>query len=205
MDMSTQQYLESAGEACPVSAGGDRVVSLRTCLTANYDRLQRRLTRHLGCPELASESLHDAWLRLEDAVACSAVQNPEAYVFRVVCNIAMDRLRGNRSRHYGGDADDDLDHIADRAPGPEAIAEARSDAAAVERAIRRLPHRHQAILESLRLDEMTRQEVALRHGLSLRRVDTVLRQALDYCARETGHRVMAGVSAPRRPLPQRRV
>jgi hypothetical protein len=48
---------------------------------------------------------------------------------------------------------------------------------------------------------MTRQEVAVFHGLSLRRVDTMLRQALDYCAGKTDRLAMAGVRSRRRALP----
>jgi hypothetical protein len=37
----------------------------------------------------------------------------------------MDHLRGNRARQYIADADTELEHIADRAPGPDLVAEAR--------------------------------------------------------------------------------
>ena len=56
---------------------------------------------------------------------------------------------------------------------------------------------------ALRLEDQTRTEVADRHGMSLRRVDTVLRQALDYCAQACGETVRVGVSGPRRALPRR--
>ncbi|WP_180838955.1 YqaJ viral recombinase family protein [Variovorax sp. RO1] len=62
------------------------------------------------------------------------------------------------------------------------LAEARSGLLAVERAMRGLPHRHQAIFMGLRIHELTRDEMAARHGLSLRRVGTTLRQALAHCA-----------------------
>lgn len=64
----------------------------------------------------------------------------------------------------------------------------------------RLPRRHRSILIALRIDEMTRQEAAARFDLSLRSVDTALRQALDYCAENTGQQVLTGVSAPRRAV-----
>lgn len=175
-------------------------LALQGFLAANYNHLRRRLLRHLGCPEMASECLHDAWLRLGDMEVCAAVQSPEAYVYRVACNLAMDRMRSNRSWQYTGDAGTELEHLADDAPGPDHIAQARSDLAAVERALERLPRRHRSVLVALRIDEMTRHEAASRYGLSLRSVDTALRQALDYCAENTGQQVLAGVSTPRRAL-----
>jgi len=53
---------------------------------------------------------------------------------------------------------------------------------------------------ALRIDEMTRREVGQRYALSLRSVDTALRQALDYCAEYAGQEVLTGVSSPRRFL-----
>ncbi|MDC8757658.1 sigma-70 family RNA polymerase sigma factor [Janthinobacterium fluminis] len=179
---------------------GQHGVALRDCLLANYERLHRRLLRYLGCPEQARDSLHDAWLRLGEAALPAAVQSPEAYVYRVACNLAMDQLRQRRAGQYVGEAEAELDVLADAAPGPEGIAEVRSELAALGRALERLPRRHQDVLLSLRLNELTRQQVAARHGISLRSVDTVLRQALDHCAEHTGWRVGGGVAAPRRPL-----
>ncbi|RQO60221.1 RNA polymerase subunit sigma-70 [Variovorax sp. KBW07] len=177
-----------------------RRLALQGFLCANYEGLCRKLARHLGCADMASECLHDAWLRLGDLEVRSPVLNPSAYIYRVACNAAMDRMRGDRSWQYTGDADMGIEHFADHTPGPERIAQARSDLAAVQRAMERLPRRHRSVLVALRIDEMTRDEVASRYALSVRGVDTALRQALDYCAGSAGQQVLAGVSAPRRAL-----
>lgn len=169
-------------EQSKVDAASDLSPGLQTFLAANYVRLHRRLLRHLGCPDLASDCLHDAWLRLGEMNASEPVQNPEAYVYRVACNLAMDRLRSARVWQFADETGAAIDLVADGAPGPQRIAEARSDVMAVDRAMRCLPHRHQSILLGLRVHEMSRQEIAVRQGLSLRRVDTVLQQALEYCA-----------------------
>lgn len=177
-----------------------RRLALQGFLCANYEGLRRKLTRHLGCADMASDCLHDAWLRLGDLEVRSPVQNPNAYIYRVACNAAMDRMRGDRPGQYVSDADTGIEHFADHTPGPERIAQARSDLAAVQRAFERLPRRHRSVLVALRIDEMTRDEVASRYALSLRGVDTALRQALDYCAGNAGQQVVAGVSASRRAL-----
>ena len=163
------------------AADADRgTPALREVLVANYGRLHQRLLRHLGDADLASDCLHDAWVRLGDATH-EAVRNPEAYVYRVACNLAMDQLRRNRAAQYTSDAEAGIDGLPDPAPGPELIAEARSDVLAVDRAIQSLPRRHRAVLVALRIDEMSRQEVASRYRLSLRGVDTALRHALTCC------------------------
>ncbi|MGJ7530265.1 RNA polymerase sigma factor [Variovorax sp. GB1P17] len=153
-------------------------IDLQAHLAANYNALHRRLERQLGCADMASECLHDAWLRLGERCPQEMPGNPDAYVYRVACNLAMDSLR-MRKRWLGlNDEGADVDVIADLQPGPELIAEARSEVAAVDRAMQRLPRRHQSVLLALRWHEMSRQEVARRHGVSVRKVDTALRQAL---------------------------
>ncbi|MGJ7546628.1 RNA polymerase sigma factor [Variovorax sp. LT1R16] len=167
-------------ESCGQAAGPGLALQadFQAVLTQNYARLHRRLARHLGCDDIATESLHEAWLRLADARLVGGVQSPMAYIYRVACNAAMDRLRAERPWQNASDAEEQFASMADHSPGPELIAEARSGLRAVERAMQRLPHRHQDILVALRVHELTRHEVAVRHGLSLRRVDTTLRQAL---------------------------
>lgn len=209
MDMSIQFCLGTPNAVVDSADGGsgdgNLGIVLRDFLASNYIRIHRRLLRQLGCPDQASDCLHDAWLRLGDMTLPATVQSPEAYVFRVACNVAIDRMRSSRLCQYTGDADTELEQFPDRAPGPELIAEARSDLEAVERAMRCLPRRHLAVLIALRIDELTRDEVAIRYGLSLRSVDTALRQALDYCAQQTDQPVMGGVRASRRALSQKRI
>jgi len=193
-DLDVAAYTEAVSE--PLH-GGVRSTVLQDFLVANYNPLRRRLVRHLGCGDLASECLHDAWIRLGKMMPSSALQNYEAYVYRVACNAAMDSLRNSGPWQRKQDADMEMDSLVDCTPGPDTIAEARSDLKAFERAVGRLPRRHYMVLIALRIDEMTRHEVAARYDLSLRGVDTALRQALDYCAESTGHQVMVGVTAPR--------
>ncbi|WP_398496275.1 RNA polymerase sigma factor [Variovorax sp.] len=180
MDLSDSRCFDAVDAASDASTSAPSV-SPREFLVANYARLQRRLCRHLGCPDLASDCLHDAWLRLSERLPVPATRHPEAYVYRVACNLAIDRLRGNRAGQQVDDAEVVLAGFADPAPGPERIAEVRSDMAALEQAIERLPRRQRAVLLALRLEEMSRDEVAGRYRMSLRNVDTALRQALDRC------------------------
>ena len=205
MNPSTVDGLEASNIADALAAESIREngpgIVLRDFLAANYARLHRRLLRNLGCADLASDCLHDAWLRLADASTPVSVQNPNAYVYRVACNVAMDQLRGKRSSQYDDEAA--VEHLTDPAPGPDLIALARSDLAAVERALQRMPYRHRSVLVALRIEEKTRQEVADEYQVSLTNIDTMLRQALDHCARETGQNVLGGINQSRRGFSRR--
>src|ERR1700754_1577918 len=119
MDMSVRHFLQVndvvAGLAGSDAADGARRILLRDCLVVHYDRLHRRLLRHLGCADLASDCLHDAWLRLGDMAVSAAIQSPQAYVYRVACNIAIDRLRSSRPWQQTDDAGCELEQLADAA------------------------------------------------------------------------------------------
>jgi RNA polymerase sigma factor (sigma-70 family) len=189
MDMRIRFCLEAPvahAAAVDIDVDGndaDPGVMLRDFLASNYVHLHRRLLRHLGCPDQASDCLHDAWLRLGEVCVSAAVQNPEAYIYRVACNAAIDHLRGYRALYGPCELGVDIEQIIDAAPGPDRVAEARSNLEAMMRTLQRLPRLHQAILVALRVEETPRQEVAARYGLSLRNVDTVLRKALERCGR----------------------
>ncbi|WP_051958432.1 RNA polymerase sigma factor [Janthinobacterium sp. RA13] len=197
--------LQAANDVAPGQGA-----QLQAVLESNYAALHRRLARHLGCAELASDSLHDAWLRLGALAAgdgAALALNPVAYVFRVACNAAMDSLRRNRAWLYADEGDGGgagaaglVDFLADTAAGPERLAELQADVRRLAQAVDLLPRRHRQVLEALRVDELTRQEVAERHDMSLRNVDTALRQALDHCARHTGYAAQGGVGTTRRGL-----
>ncbi|MDZ5633837.1 sigma-70 family RNA polymerase sigma factor [Janthinobacterium sp. GMG1] len=195
-----------------MAAAPGQGAQLQAVLEGNYASLHRRLARHLGCAELASDSLHDAWLRLGTLAAgdgAALAHSPVAYVFRVACNAAMDSLRRNRAWLYTDEGDGGgagagaaglVDFLADTAAGPERLAELQADVRRLAQAVELLPRRHRQVLEALRVDELTRQEVAERHDMSLRNVDTALRQALDHCARHTGYAAQGGVGTTRRGL-----
>jgi len=215
VEMSTGYELGQPGEAGEVGAVTDVAAEhrhngesgrenpagaqLRECLTSNYDRLLSRLSRRLGCSDTASDSLHEAWVRLGSAMLPDAIRSAETYVYRMAYNLAVDQMRGRRLWTSVTDENDFFDIVPDRGPGPEAVADARSELAALARALEDMSGHHRRVLVELRIDDLTREEVAARYGLSLRKVDTLLRQTLDYCAMRTGRTAHGGIRNERRP------
>ncbi len=185
------------------AAADHHPTSLQQYLVAHYATLRNRLALRLGCPNLACECLHDTWLRLAEASVPVTVDNPGAYVYRIACNLATDRVRNSRPWQYTADADLELEQVADSTPGPATIAEARSELDEVMRVLQRLPLRHRSILLKLRLEEESREEVANRYGVSSRRVDQLLRQALDFCIGETEQMVPVGDTLSRKAFAPR--
>lgn len=164
-----------------VAAVDDRAAALRDFLASNYDRLHQRLQRYLGSPDLASDSLHDTWLRLGEMTVPDTILSPGAYIYRVACNLAMDRLRHNRLWQSVGDADAEIEQLADPTPGPEAIAAGRSDLGALLRVMNDLPKRRRDIFLAVKVQGLPQRELAAQYGISLRMVERELQLAQGYC------------------------
>lgn len=157
-------------------------LTLRQLLVAGYNDMRRRLTRRLGSAELASEVLHETYLRLGRVGDAVAVQRPKDYIFRVALNVAGDRRRSENRRLSYSEVEA-LYHFADAAIDAERTIEARSELVALGRAFEALTPRQRAILIAVRVDRTPHAELARRFGISERMIDKDLRRALEYCAR----------------------
>ncbi len=156
------------------------LVALRQLFLDRYDDLKQRLTRRLGSADLAGDALQDTWLRLAQTEAMDAVHSPKSYLFRIAFNMAQDRRRSEK-RHLTVEEVSSLLELADDAPNPAEIAEARSDLYAFQMVLAELPTRRRAILLAARVDNLPRQEIAERLGVSRRLVSKELRLAHEYC------------------------
>lgn len=177
------------------------VAALRRLLVADYGALKQRLTRRFGSSDFAGEVLHEAWLhltRIEDNAAGVLVRNPLAYLYRLAINIAMDRKRAE-SRWLAKTEVDSYCHQAVNELDPARVVEARSELAALSRALETLPPRRRAVFLASRVENLTHRQIAERYGLTVRIVDRELKYALDYFSA-----VLEKNLAPRRgPRPQK--
>jgi RNA polymerase sigma-70 factor (ECF subfamily) len=161
--------------------------SLRQVLVERYDALVRKLAARLGSPDLADDALHEAWLRLERAPEPAVVKDPFAYILRVALNLGSDRRR-REVRRAGilaaqGEAEGP-DRLLDDAPDPEQVVAARSEWAAIKRALAALPERRQAIVLAAWVEGVPYEVLAKRHGVTVRTIQTEVKRALEHCAVE---------------------
>lgn len=155
-------------------------MALRQLLVDRYDDLRNRLARRLGSADMASEALHEVYLRLDRTDSPGAVASPTAYLFRAAFNVASDVWRTER-RHARQMTVDGLNEIPDRMPGPDGIAEAKLELAMLVDALLRLPPRQRAILIAARYEQIPRAEIAKRYKISRRLVQAELQRALEAC------------------------
>jgi RNA polymerase sigma-70 factor, ECF subfamily len=162
---------------------------LRRRLVLDYEALKTQLARYLGSADQAREALQDTWLRLEGAAPIGPVARPYPYLLRIAYNIALKRRQGRRQTVTLEEARAALD-LADDAPDPARAAEARSELAALERALADLPPRRREILMASRADGIPLREIAARLGVSQRLVEMELKLALIHCGRRLGRKIV---------------
>jgi RNA polymerase sigma factor (sigma-70 family) len=159
--------------------------TLRQLLVDGYDDFRRRLARRLGSTELATEILHETYLRLGRAsTELSVIRSPKAYLFRTALNVAADHRRTAEGRRLNKLEIETLRGIADAAFDPTMAMAVRLEVAVLERALDELTPRRRAILIAARLEDVSHAEIAGRFGISTRMVEKELRAALLHCSRQ---------------------
>lgn len=154
---------------------------LRQVLEAGYQRLQERLGRRLGSTALATEVLHETWIRIGTMGDVGVIRHPEAYLLRMALNVAADR-RGDGRRLTAPEIEA-ARHMMDAVLDPERIAMARAEVGALGAALAELTPRRREILLLARLHDVKHADIANRFGISPRMVEKELLQALRHCAR----------------------
>ncbi len=156
-------------------------VALRPRLFEQYDELRILLTGRLGSEDLARETLHEAWLRLDRVKDAAMTRNTDAYLARVALNLATDRQRLEARRARRVDVNAVLEEIVDSAPDQATELENRGELAIFQAAIWELSDRRRTILIAARLHGEPHQKIAERLGISKRMVQIELKHALQHC------------------------
>lgn len=168
------------GDFRPRAPKAAAATKLKAVLVERYGDLKRRLTRRLGSLESAEEALQDTYLRLEGLEAVGELRNPAAYLFRAAVNTALNRNRAE-ARRLNASEIEVLLHIADNAPDALRVIEGRDDLHRLKQIMSELPPRQRAILLAARMENLSRQEIASRLGISVSMVEKELKKAQEYC------------------------
>lgn len=167
-------------QSVPPTNYTNREILRRFFLQAYHD-LRAQLARRLGSVELASDALHETWLRLERAEPADAVLSPRRYLLQMASNAAFKRL-GVENRLVTLDDAKAAIGLADETPDPERAVIARSELDALARALSELTPRRRSILLASRLEGIPLRIIAERLGISQRLVEIELKHALAHCA-----------------------
>lgn len=162
----------------PITGAASRDI-LIGLLISTYPDLKKRLAGRLGSADAANEALQDTYVRLQRTEIQGELRNPHSYLISMAMNIASNRRR-SEARHLSPADIEELFDIADDSPGPLRIAEARSDLAAVERALQALPSRRRAMFRRFWVENADYAGIALDFNVSERTVRHELLLATRY-------------------------
>jgi RNA polymerase sigma-70 factor, ECF subfamily len=160
-------------------------MKFRDLLVRDYLKLKNRLLRRVGSADLATEILHETYLRLGAVDTLGVARNPEAYLYRTALNVAADSRKDDR-RWIDKTTIEAALRQDDYELDPEEILRARQEWRALLAALDELPARRRAVFLAARLDELSHREIAERLGVSIDTVDRELKQAFEFFARRLG-------------------
>ncbi|WP_347986022.1 sigma-70 family RNA polymerase sigma factor [Methylomonas sp. AM2-LC] len=145
------------------------------------DELSRFIARKLGSEDLSSDILQDAYLRLSNRLPAETIDNPRAFVYRIVANLVIDYQRLSVNR-LSLDVDDEvIQNIPDMLPGPDKHYLHQQRLAAINKAMHELPELCRKVFYLHRVEGYSYTQVAASLNISESAVGKHLAQAIKHC------------------------
>lgn len=142
------------------------------------------LRRILRNPSDINDLIQEAYCRIARVADMAGIQEPRAYFFRVVRNVALEQFRRARVVRIDSVAEMAALSIADEAPSPERIAAGRSELARVQELIAALPERCRKVIELRKIHDMPQRRIAELLGISENTVEHEVTRGLRLILRE---------------------
>ncbi|WP_137817734.1 sigma-70 family RNA polymerase sigma factor [Pseudomonas sp. 2FG] len=135
----------------------------------------------LSCRSRAEDVVQDAFLKLWESGDRHAIEDPLRYLFRMVRNLAIDRLRRLLLEGRYSAGEDMLDEL----PAPQSDTEQRAicqlEWQRLQHALGELPERTRTVFAMSQLQGYSQREVASHLNASPTLVHFLLRDALSHC------------------------
>jgi RNA polymerase sigma-70 factor (ECF subfamily) len=143
-----------------------------------YAEMREFLRGRVGDREVAEELIQSAWVAISSRADDRSIDNPDAWLQRVVTNLALNWLKSSRFRSRIVHGDEDLSRFEDAAPLQDEQAEHRQSMHYLSELLDELPpHRRQVFL-LYRGEGLSLQETADRLGISIKTVTTQLQRTM---------------------------
>jgi RNA polymerase sigma-70 factor (ECF subfamily) len=148
-----------------------------------YGELIGFVRARVRCSTTAADIVQDTYLRAVASSQSHALDNPQAFLYRVASNLAVDHLRQQRSRgKYIIQATVPEDEHP-KAPSPETQLQDRQRLQALLMAVDELPPRCREVFILRRFEDLDQDQISRRLGISRNMVEKHLRHALLHCRR----------------------
>lgn len=138
--------------------------------------------RIVGCRCKAEDIVHDVFLKYCEAGADISARDPRQYLFGMVRNHAIDRVRrASLERRYCGGSEDEGLQVSCAKYCPESSLQRQQTLCAVKDALEKLPSRTRRAFEMHRLDGVPQKQIAEQMGVSPTLVNFMVRDAQNVC------------------------
>lgn len=139
--------------------------------------------RIIGDRALAEDVVQEAYLRFDAAHDGRGIDEPLAYLYGIVRNLALDtrrRVMRDQNRQIADPAIA-FDKLAEDEPTPEASASARQDLRLLGEAMAELPENMRIAMEMHRFGNCTFKQIAEHLGISVGQAHSLVIRALEIC------------------------
>ncbi|MDF1790449.1 MAG: sigma-70 family RNA polymerase sigma factor [Thalassobaculaceae bacterium] len=159
----------------------DRFPSLSQALEAYYGELRRYLLRRTGSSTVADDVIQETWLRAR-TTAAAMPDNPRAYLYRMVGNVATDIAR--RDAAQGKALTGVVEEQMTVPPAlPDQAAESRQVMGLLVAAIEDLPPKCREVFLLYRARGLTMRQISLQLGISQKTVEKHIARAMLHCGK----------------------
>lgn len=163
-------------------SGSDALTAGLAWNDALADELRRFLTKRLKCPEAAADLTQETYLRLQQSVTNSPIDNARALAFHIAMNLAVDYQRKAAVRHRYL-VDEEIDTVSEIIPScPEQTMIARQRLEIIKSALDELPPDCRTAFLLHGVEGLKYSEIAERLGISISMVGKHLARAMTHCA-----------------------
>ncbi len=154
---------------------------LETLFRRHAGELRRFAHRRVG-RQAAQDLVQEAFVRLAERAPGESIENPRAYLYQAVANLASNHLAKENVRARYTETAIELDSLHATDPDPQRCADARWRFEDFLSVLEELPelHRHAFILH--KLDGLTYTEIAARLGVSKITAQRYVLKVLAHCA-----------------------
>jgi RNA polymerase sigma-70 factor (ECF subfamily) len=154
---------------------------LKAAYLCHSPELLRFVARRLGDRHSAADVVHDAFVRMAEQPG-TTVQDARSYLFRIARNLLVDGRKQEARRKTATASHDMLAHIADDAPAPDEVADARLKLERLQTIVGEMPFKTQQIFVLNRIDGLSYADVASQLGISESSVQKHLAMAVQHIA-----------------------
>jgi RNA polymerase sigma-70 factor (ECF subfamily) len=145
-----------------------------------YAEMREFLRGRTGDSEAADELIQSVWIAISPRADDAGIDNPDAWLQRVVTNLALNWLKKNRFRARLFDHDDDFDRHEDGAPRQDIQAQDRQSMRYLSQLLDELPPQRREVFLLYRGEGLSLQETADRLGIGIRTVTTQLQRTMSF-------------------------